>query len=46
MECLFNNTSKFALSQEDPKLHNMSIAQTFLNTFYKRNKIKIRLDKN
>ena len=46
MKCLFKNTSKFTLSQEDPKLRNLSIAQTFLNTFCKRNKIKTRLDKN
>ena len=44
MEHLFNNTNKFTLSQEGQKLLNLSIVQTYLNTFYKRNEIK--LDKN
>lgn len=45
MERLFNDTSKFALLQEDPTLRNLSTVQSYLNTLYKRNEITLE-DKN
>ena len=45
MERLFNDTIKFMLLQEDPKLRNLSTVQTYLNTLQKRNEITLE-DKN
>ena len=45
MECLFNDTRKFTLLQEDPTLRNLSTVQTYLNTLHKRNEINLE-DKN
>ena len=44
IERLFNDTSKFTLLQEDPKLRNLSTVQTYLNTL-QRNEITLE-DKN
>ena len=45
MECLFNDTRKFTLLQEDRTLRNLSTVQTYLNTLQKRNEITLE-DKN
>ena len=42
---MFNDTSKFMLIHEDPKLPNLSTVQTYLNILHKRNKIILE-DKN